>query len=69
MPSPRFTLRRCVPEMLKKTSDFLEDDARHKIQVISKLLPILFFLPIAGFVGYIIISMGSSIFSGLDSIK
>ncbi|PKL48582.1 MAG: hypothetical protein CVV42_08905 [Candidatus Riflebacteria bacterium HGW-Riflebacteria-2] len=55
--------------MLKKTSDFLEDDARHKIQVISKLLPILFFLPIAGFVGYIIISMGSSIFSGLDSIK
>jgi type II secretory pathway component PulF len=58
-----------LPEMLKKTSDFLEDDARHKIQVISKLLPILFFLPIAGFVGYIIISMGSSIFSGLDSIK
>jgi type II secretory pathway component PulF len=58
-----------LPEMLKKTSDFLEDDARHKIQVISKLLPILFFLPIAGFVAYIIISMGSSIFSGLDSIK
>ena len=58
-----------LPEMLKKTSDYLEDDARHKIQVISKLLPILFFLPIAAFVGYVIISMGSSIFSGLESIK
>ncbi|HAE40780.1 MAG TPA: hypothetical protein DCG57_19420 [Candidatus Riflebacteria bacterium] len=58
-----------LPEMLKKTSDYLEDDARHKIQLISKLLPILFFLPIAGFVGYIIISMGSSIFSGMESIK
>ncbi len=58
-----------LPEMLKKTSDFLEDDARHKIQVISKLLPILFFLPIAGFVAYVIISMGTSIFSGLESIK
>jgi len=58
-----------LPEMLKKTSDFLEDDARHKIQVISKLLPIVFFLPIAGFVAYVIISMGTSIFSGLDSIK
>ncbi|EKD83976.1 MAG: hypothetical protein ACD_39C00327G0002 [uncultured bacterium] len=58
-----------LPEMLKKTSDYLEDDARHKIKVISKLLPILFFLPIAAFVGYVIISMGSSIFSGLEGIK
>ncbi len=58
-----------LPEMLKKTSDYLEEDARHKIQLISKILPIVFFLPIAVFVGYVIISMGSSIFSGLENIK
>ena len=58
-----------LPEMLKKTSDYFEDDARQRIKVISKLLPILFFLPIAIFVGYVIISMGSNIFSGLQNIK
>ncbi len=58
-----------LPEMLKKTSDYLEEDARHKIKLISKLLPIVFFLPIAVFVGYVIITMGSSIFSGLENIK
>ncbi len=58
-----------LPEMLKKTSDFLEEDARHKIKVVSKLLPILFFLPIAAFVAYIVITMGSSIFSGISDIK
>lgn len=58
-----------LPEMLKKTSDYLEEDARHKVKLISKLLPIIFFLPIAVFVGYVIITMGSSIFSGLENIK
>lgn len=58
-----------LPEMLKKTSDYLEEDARHKIKVVSKLLPIIFFLPIAIFVGYIVISMGSSIFSGIGNMQ
>jgi type IV pilus assembly protein PilC len=58
-----------LPEMLKKTSDYFEEDARQRIKVISKLLPIVFFLPIAIVVGYIIISMGSNIFAGLQNVK
>lgn len=58
-----------LPEMLKKTSDYFEEDARQRIKVLSKLLPIIFFLPIAVFVGYVIITMGSGIFAGLQGIK
>jgi type II secretory pathway component PulF len=55
--------------MLKKTSDYFEEDARQKIKIASKIMPILFFLPVAIIVAYIIISMGSGIFSNLTSIK
>jgi type II secretory pathway component PulF len=55
-----------LPEMLKKTSDYFEEEARHRIKVLSKLLPVLFFLPVAIVVAYIIITMGSSIFSTLE---
>jgi type II secretory pathway component PulF len=58
-----------LAEMLKKTSDYFEEDARQKIKIASKIMPILFFLPVAIIVAYIIISMGSGIFSNLTSIK
>jgi type IV pilus assembly protein PilC len=57
-----------LPEMLKKTAQYFEDDARQRIKVLTKLLPILFFLPIALIVAYVVITMGSGILSGLPQL-
>ncbi|GAB4280038.1 MAG: type II secretion system F family protein [Candidatus Rifleibacteriota bacterium] len=58
-----------IAEMLHKSSDLFEEDARHGIKVLCKILPIVFFLPIAIIMAFMIISTGSTIFSGLPKIK
>ncbi|GEM_PF-4066850 len=57
-----------LPEMLKKTSDYFEEDARNRIKLISKLLPVVFFIPIAIFVACVIISTAGKIMTGLPGL-
>lgn len=57
-----------LPEMLKKTANYFEEDSRHRIKVITKLLPIFFFLPIALLMAYMIITLGTGIFESLPKL-
>jgi type IV pilus assembly protein PilC len=56
-----------LPEMLEKTAVYFEDDAKYRLKLISKLLPVLIFVPIAIYVGYVIITYGSGMMSGVTS--
>lgn len=56
-----------LPEMLQKVSTMLEDDAQHRMNIISKVLPILVFLPVAAYVGWMIISSASSMYDNILS--
>jgi type IV pilus assembly protein PilC len=58
-----------LSELLEKTAVYFEDDARHRIKILTKLLPIFVFLPIAIYVGYVVVTFGTKILSGLDAIK
>jgi type IV pilus assembly protein PilC len=45
-----------LPEMLEKTADYYEEEATNRISMVMKVLPVLIFLPVAIYVGKLVIS-------------
>lgn len=52
-----------LPEMLRKTSDYFEEDAKHRIGIVTKLLPVVFFLPVALYMAWMLVNLGTSVYS------
>lgn len=52
-----------LPEMLRKTSDYFEEDAKHRIGILTKLMPIVFFLPVAIYMAWMLVNFGTSVYS------
>jgi type II secretory pathway component PulF len=55
-----------VPETMGTASDYLEDEAMTRLNVLLIVLPILTFLGIAVYIGYIVISFWTGHYSTLD---
>ena len=52
-----------LPEMLEKTAAKFDADAKFRLGVLSKILPIIFFLPILIYAASVIIQMGEKVMS------
>lgn len=54
-----------LPEMLEKTANKFDEDAQYRIKVLSKVLPIIIFLPVGIYAASMIIEVGKKLFSGV----